>query len=374
MFIRCKRALLATLLFVTTLAPLAINQLASAATYTLLSPRSVKMSSSATSATSVQYTISFTTSSTGYTVGSVVLETCNDPFVGATCTAPDGTFNWNKATIGAPTSQVGITGMTIDSTDSTATKLVLTRTAGAIAGNTAVSFVLGNGSTTGATNPSTLGTFYIRMYTVANTTGSTATLQDAGAVATSTANGVNITSKVQESLTFCAYATASSNTCATVTSNAVNMGDANGILSSTTTDYFKDIYFNLATNSAQAGTSVAVNLFADTLKFGTQSITALGASCTAQSTASGTEQFGIRLSALGTNVTGDNSYNCAANNYKFDVSSAPNLTSVGGQQIAHMTGANAETQTTVTMLAKAASTTEAGIYTNAMSFIAAPTY
>ena len=371
MLVRSKRALVAALFTLTIITPLAISQLASAATYTLLSPRKVQMSSSATSATNAQYSVSFTTSSTGYTVGSVVLETCNDPFIGTTCTAPDATFNWNKATIGTPTSQVGITGMTIDSTDSTATKLVLTRTAGAISGNTAVSFVLGNGTSTGATNPSTLGTFYIRMYTVSNTTGSTATLQDAGAVAVSTANAVTVTSKVQESLTFCAYAAASSNTCATVTSNTANMGDANGILSSTTTDYFKDVYFNIGTNSSQSGTSVAVNLVADTLKFGTQSISALGASCTAQSTASGTEQFGIRLSALGTGVTGDNSYNCAANNYKLDTT---NTTATGGQQIAHMTGANAETQTTVTMLAKAASTTEAGIYTTSLSFIAAPTY
>ena len=357
-------------------APVAINELASAATYTLLSPRSVQMSSSATSATNVQYTMNFTTSA-AYTIQTVVFEVCTDPFVGTTCTAPDATFNWNKSTV-TINAQSGIAGLSVDTTDSTATKLVLSRTSGSIGSGVAASVQLGTGTATGVTNPSSLGTFYMRMYTLNNATGATnGTLQDAGGVALSTANAVNVTAKVQESLTFCAYAAASSNTCATVTSNSANLGDANGILSATSgagADYTKNVFFNVATNSSQSGTSVAVNMAGTTLTSGSNTIAAIGASCTADSTSSATAQFGIRLSALATGVSADNSYNCGSGNHKFDVSSTPNITSVGGQQIAHMTGANAEGQTTVELLGKAASTTLAGIYTTSLSFIAAPTY
>ncbi|HET7320244.1 MAG TPA: hypothetical protein VFI84_01500 [Candidatus Saccharimonadales bacterium] len=368
---KATRLFTAFALLAAVIAPVVVNELASAASYTLLSPRSVKLSTSATSATNVQYTLSFTTSSTGYTVNTLAFEVCTDPFIAASCTAPDATFNWNKATV-TINSQSGITGLSVDTTDSTANKLVLTRTAGAIAGNTAVTIALGTGSATGVTNPSTLGTFYMRMYTLNNATGNTTgTLQDAGGVALSTANAVNITAKVQESLTFCAYTTASSNTCATVTSNAVNLGDANGILSNTTSNYTANAFFNVATNSSQAGTSVAVNLLGDTLKNGTNSIASSGTTCTADSTTATVAQFGIRLSTLGTGMAADNSYNCSAGNHKLDTA---NTTATGGQQIAHMTGANAESQNTVELEGKAATTTPAGIYTSALTFIAAATY
>ena len=378
---RFSHLISAVALVAAVVAPVAINELASAATYQLLTPRSVKTSSSATSATNVQYTVSFTASATGnsgadWSVGSLVFEVCTDPFVAASCTTPDATFNWNKATVNI-NSQTGTscTSFAVDTTDSTANKLVLNRTAAALNRSAACTYVFGTGSATGVTNPSTLGTYYMRIYTLTNTTGNTSgSLDDAGGVAMSTANAVNVTAKVQESLTFCSYATASSNTCATVTSNSLNLGDANGILSATSgapSDYTANAFFNLATNSSQAGTSVTVNLFADTLKSGSNTIASSGAACTADSTSSATAQFGVRLSGLATGMAADNSYNCASGNHKLDTA---NTTATGGQQIAHMTGANAEGQNTVELLGKAASTTLAGIYTTSLSFIAAPTY
>jgi hypothetical protein len=351
---------------------------ASAATYDLISPRKITLSNSAPSATNVSYKVDFTTSAHagGYTVGSVVIETCTDPFVGTTCTTPDATFNWNKATLNIVGTQTGISGMTVDTTNSTANKLVLTRTAGSISASTAVSFQLGDGSTTGVTNPSTLGSFYTRIYTVSNTTGNTGTLQDAGGVALSTANTLNVTAKVQESLTFCVYTTpGGSSNCSTGTGSSLALGDSNGILSSTTTDYnTSNAYFSVGSN---AQTGVSVNLKGDTLKFGANSIAAQNnaGACVADSVTATTEQFGIKVTP-GTGVAAAGNYGCAGSSHLLDITSGTNVTSLYGQPVATETGPQAESgsQTTVNFNAKAATTTRAGIYTAALSFIATGTY
>ncbi len=108
----------------------------------------------------------------------------------------------------------------------------------------------------------------------------------------STANQLNVTAKVQETLTFCVYTLAD---CATG-GTAVTLGDSNGVLFNTATTYTGTASFDLASN---AFGGVSVKMQGDTLKSGSFTITPHGAACTADSTATSLEQFGIRISSAG---------------------------------------------------------------------------
>jgi hypothetical protein len=349
----------------TALVPL-LSGSASAAAYTQLTARSIQLSNSAPSATGVSYNVSFTTSAS-YTIGSVVIEICTDPFVGTTCTTTGQAagFSWNTGTSGAVNSSTGITGLSVDTADSTASKLVLTRTAGVVGASVPVNFTM-----SGVSNPTaTAGTYYARIYTISGTTGSLGTLQDAGGDALSTANVINITAKVQESLTFCAYTTNA--TCALATGTALNIGDGNGVLSSTTANYQASSFFNIYSN---ATTGVAVRLKGSTLTSGANTITAQSsATCVADSTTATVEQFGLRVTG-GTGFTPNASspfYNCASTNHALDTAG---MSSTYGSLLGATAGPTAEMQNTVEYNAKASTTTKPGIYTAAMTFIATGVY
>lgn len=339
--------------------------------YAQVSSRSIVMSHSAPLATNVAYQVNFTTVTAGQTVGSVVLEICqNSPIIGDTCTAP-ADFDFNKSTLSINNVTGNITGLSVDTTDSTANRIVLTRSSGTVA-NGAVSFTLGNGTTNGITNTSTLGTFYARILVVTSTTGAVSggdenNATDAGGVALSTANQLLVTAKVQEALTFCIYTDVD---CATG-GNAVNLGDENGVLASNSTTYTANASFDIASN-AVAG--VSVRLKGDTLKSGPFSIDPAGASCTLDSTSTATELFGLRMSTLGTDTTADAPYDCASGRHGLNTNNTIGTTSLFGQQIAHTAGATDVVTSTIEFAAKSANTSEAGVYTTTLTLIATATY
>lgn len=355
-----------------------------AAAYGLLSSRSIRMSSSANGATNTAYAVGFTTVTNNQTVGSIVIKFCaNNPIIGDACTPPTG-FNVNKSTltINSPTGL--ITNLTINTTTGTDNVLLLPRSSGPSAvANGAVSFVLGNGTSNGITNPTNSNTtFYARilLFSIINPDTSAQAIEqsgtqftDAGGTALSTANVLNVTAKVQETLVFCVYTQAN---CA-LGGSAVALGDGNGVLSDTTTTYVNTASFDLASNALGG---VAVKLKGDTLTSGAFTITPTGAGagpgfgCIADSTATSIEQFGVRVSALGagqSNPIGQDNFGCTAGNHKFD----PTLTNTTyGQNIVTTAGATDKSTSTLELAAKAAGTTEAGIYTSTLQLIATATY
>jgi hypothetical protein len=143
----------------------------------LPSSRSITMETSAAAATDVTYNLQFTTDQSGASsnIGGLVLDFCDSsPIIGDTCTAPSG-LDVNKANLALGT-QAGVTGFTVDRTNSTANKLVLTRTAGSVSSGVAVTIPLGTSSANdGITNP-TLGnhTFYGRLLTFTTGAGAVA--------------------------------------------------------------------------------------------------------------------------------------------------------------------------------------------------------
>lgn len=341
--------------------------------YNQVTSRSIIMSSTENAATNVAYQVNFTTVTNNQTVGSVVVEICtNSPIIGDICTAP-GTFSFNKSTLTINNLSGNITGLSVDTTaNSTANRIVLTRSAGTVA-NGAVSFTLGNGTTNGITNPATTNaTFYARILVMPSTDGTLTgndenNATDAGGIALSTAAQLKVTAKVQEAITFCVY------TQATCLDGGVDvaLGDENGVLASNSTTYTANASFDIASN-AVAG--VVVRLKGDVLKSGIFSIDAYGSSCSADTTSTAAERFGLRLSTLGAGTTADAPYNCMNGQHGFDTNNTTGTTSTFGDAIAHTTGATDTTTSIIEFAAKSANTSEAGVYTTDLTLIATATY
>ncbi len=109
----------------------------------------------------------------------------------------------------------------------------------------------------------------------------------------------------------------------------------------------------------------------DTLKSGSFTITPDGAACTADVTATGVEQFGVRISTAGLGQTATAPYNCLAGRHGFD---STNTNTVYGQEIASTLGATDISTSTIELAAKSAGTTEAGVYTSTLTLVATATY
>jgi hypothetical protein len=331
------------------------------------------MSSSASSATNTAYQVGFTTVTNNQTVGSVVIKFCeNSPIIGeAQCDLPGG-FNTNDSTL-TINSQSGL-NLTINTTLSTAQYLVLNRVGGpATFPAGPVSFTLGNGATNGITNPTSSNeTFYARILILAtaNPTLSPAeetTASDAGGVALSTSNQLNVTAKVQETLVFCVYTQAN---CA-AGGDDIALGNTEGVLDETNMTYTNTANFDLASNALGG---VMVRLKGDTLTSGSFTISPHPAACTADSVLTSIEQFGVRISAYGANQvppTAGNEYQCAGGNHAFDVA---NTNTTYGDELIRTVGATDVSTSTLELAAKAAGTTEAGIYTTTLQLIATATY
>lgn len=207
---------LAALLLVASLPLLSFGR----ASATQLSTRSITLSDSANSGTSitsgvgsgvnVSYEVGFTSIGAA---SSLVIDFCSqDPIVNDTCTAPTA-MNASSASLNA----AAITGTVSTTTNNWAVtaaagqvKIHDDNVAGSnpthdIQAATPQVFTL-----SGITNTSTVGTFYARIYTYANNSygtysNSTAvgTFVDYGGIALSTTSVITITARVQEQISFC---------------------------------------------------------------------------------------------------------------------------------------------------------------------------
>lgn len=358
--------------------------------------RSITLSTSAAAATDVTYSVAFTTATTS-NIGGIVIDFCDSsPIIGdSSCGTPTG-FNTLATTTLALANQAGITGLSIDTTNSDANTVVLTRSVSSINSSTAASFDFGSsGGSDGITNPSQGNhTFYARILTFATgaaaqgyTSGTPGTYVDAGGVALSTANQIQITSKVQERLTFCVYTGGSctADTTGAATTSAIALGNTNGVLDPSGPYVDKSAKFDVSTNAVSGATIV---LKGDTLKSGAFDISAIGGSATSSS--AGTEQFGMCLyqstgSGLTLPTAAYNNANCntttqtagtgttgGAGTAQFGFNTA-NTTSASGETIATKPAGSSSTAT-MAFLGNIAFTTEAGIYQTTLTYIATGQY
>lgn len=180
--------------------------------------RSIALSSSSKSATSVSYTVNFKAVGAA---GAFVVDFCsNSPVIGQSCTAPTG-FNASSAA-SATSGFTDVTGST--------SKIVIVGTIGAAA-NVSV-------AVTGITNPSSAGPLYARIVTYDTDTNADAYTStnlgtgnvDDGGVAISITDTVGVSGAVLESLTFCVANATITAGCANASSNApvIKIGETIG--------------------------------------------------------------------------------------------------------------------------------------------------
>jgi hypothetical protein len=263
--------------------------------------------------------------------------------------------------------------------DSTNNRIIITNGSGGnINAGIPISFDLGNGTTNGFTNPSVTtpatdsATFYARIYTyttaaaaTSHNTNSPSGYQDYGGIALGIVPTINITAKVQETLSFCVYKTTCGDDPSFTIGHTVGTAtviDANQIDPA-------DVNFSISTN---ANGGAKIRMKGDTLKSNGNSISAAGAS--AFTFVAGTEKFGVRVSTAGTNITAAAPYNGAAGDYGLDITTADSDTTANikgsfGGVIATLSGPVNNSVTTLTFAAAASNTTPAGTYTAAEQLI-----
>lgn len=370
-----------------------------------LNSRSVQMSDSGVSGgaittgegdgLNVAYKFAFTATSAA-TSGGIVIDFCsNSALYWDTCTAPTG-FSTNRATTSL-NNQVNLgAAFAVDTTGTNyVNSIVLSRATPAVISG-ASTFELGNGTTNGITNPSTLGSFYIRIYTYntqvnarthnpGSTTDDTFS-RDYGGVAVSTANIIQITARVQENLTFCMSLASPTSNCGGTTAPALTLGHV-----TTGTTKFIDasavdtgiVYSQISTN-AGAGAIVRIHSSNGTCgglstdggtTCGIPPANAGAATAPGSAMAAGTAAFGLTV-ATATGVTPSAPYaNVTANFYGMDSTTAgSNVTTTYGSQVIASTGPVNNVNNTWTFAATASNATPAGVYSTNMAAIATGTF
>ena len=288
-----------------------------------LTTRSVAISTSKTSATAT-YIISFTTPATT-NIGSIIIQACTTPL--STCTAPTG-MTMNAGTTGTWTGTSATNFTRTASTTGTCTvganQWCGTRTA---ASETAGAKTL---TLAGLTNPSTLGSFYLRITTLSDAAYATAV--DNGVVASSTANQLTVSARIQEILTFCVGTTAVNDAtttpgvdCSAISGTAIDIGvlDSGSINLSPVNTNGGSNTNGIAMVRTNAQNGVTISYFAEQ-DTSSGAFKVAGQSCSGTVTTdqcinsqgatqgtftAGTEKFGMTIAAV--NCVSTTSYTCA---------------------------------------------------------------
>lgn len=388
-----------------------------------LTSRAITMSDSGASAnsnvatgvgsgTNVTYRVQFTTFNVAQ---SVVIDFCaENPLIGDVCTTPTG-MSAAAATLNTVTGE----------TDITAAGWTITPAAGQVrvAKGTGSDAAVGSHvfELTGITNPSTIGTFFARIYTFADGTYGTYTnaqtpgnYLDYGGVAMSTVRIISITARVAEQLTFCVsgsdHSTWDTNfDCSDPDANVapaltLGHGAPSAILDSSAVDR-GNVYTQISTNAlygavvAMRNSNACGGLSADGGTTCSIPATNGGANTGAAAMTAGTAAFGLFVSAgvasgsggIGT-LTPSSVYHDAAHTniatgdlyYGMDTQTAVganatlpqygNINTTYGSILMSTTVPVYRVNSTLVFAATASLTTPAGIYTANMNLIATGTF
>lgn len=373
---RYNYGLLALMFAVSIVLPVFISKSVSAAQITA---RSIEMSNSSIGTTSegqgVTYNITFTP--TASTVRSIVVDFCAEtPLIGSSsCTLPTG------MTVGTttPTASQGTWTGTLINTNRT---LVLTASADESLPASAF-----NVEVSGFTNPNAVGQFYARIVTYATSAGANGYVEDdldavaahtdAGAVAISTTEQIQISAAVVETLVFCVSAVAPGANCTATSAPSLTLGSGTPEALSTSNVDTAAAFFQLSTN---ASGNTYINMKSSAVSGGlnngpTNDIDPVDGGGTMAAIVAGTENFGMHVNATGNSgtsgtVTGDAAYS-SDTLYNMEV---PEVTSTYGDTIASAAGAVDDYNVEMEFAATVSNTTSAGLYTANISLIATSSY
>jgi hypothetical protein len=330
-----------------------------------------------------RHTFNFTEGTVGATVGSIEFLYCTTPLPGTTCTAPVGLDASTVTSVGGTTASGWSLGTSGNAP--TANNIRITRTASNITDTQNIAFGNGGSGTDYIKNPTADNEeFFVRITTYA--TNAWGTVVDQGTVANSTAEQIEVTAKVQETLNFSVGTTPTDplNSCVSLTGSALGLGLAPDYVLDFNTAYDARSYFRVSTN-ANIGTAIYYS--GDTLKFGGNDIAAIGTTATASDV--GTEQFGLAIDVTDATAFGhlfnslipqppyDNGDGTITDGgdatFAYDVASVttPALiadsTAAGTKTIICDTGS-------VRYLGNISTTTPPGVYTSTITYLATPTY
>ena len=306
----------------------------------------------------VNHRFSFTLPSVGnQNVGSVRFQYCTT--ASGACVMPTGLVT-TSATMGT---QTGATGFTLNNT--TNGSPYITRTAAAVTAGTNVTYQL-----LSVTNPTAVNTtFFVRITSYTGTNGSTGPV-DTGTVAASTANQIDFTGFMPETLVFCTGVTVDA-TCTTVTNATINLGTFSPSSTTTATSEMA------ASTNADNGYVITVD--GATLTSGSNTIPAMGSS--ASTVSIGSSEFGLNLvtnatPAVGANMTPafDGSDYTGSVSSPFDTADNFAFDDTTTNEVASSTGPSAAQKYTVSYIVNVAGNQSPGNYTTTLTYICTPTY
>lgn len=371
---RVRGLLLITLLLTATAVSVLNSGLASAdqitvRSLTLLPSTDGKTGGSTPSGTAAYVTgsnpnhkFTFTIPTTG-NVGSVKFEYCTTA-VETACVAPTN-MDAGGVTYGA---ESGITGFSIRAASTNANTVVITRTAASVTGGTVANVTLNN-----IKNPSTVGTFFVRISTYA-ATDATGSATDTGSVAASTANAIPLQGFMPESLVFCTGITVTAD-CASVTAGTVSFAT----LFSPSASSYATSQMAASTN---AGGGYNITVAGNTLKSGTTN--QIPGITSAKAPSTGTSEFGMNL-VLNAGVAGSASISAASNGTTLTGQALGGYNTTGqykfvsGDSVANSASGGSAAPTngqvyTVTYMVDVSGIQPAGTYTTTLTYVCTATF
>jgi len=348
------------LLTVATLAPIFQAQSAFADQITVrkLTLQSVGAVGGSTPGGVVNHVVSFTLPNVSAgNVGSIKFEYCTT--AAGTCTVPTG-LDTTSASLGT---QTGANGFSINNATNGAP--YITRPAAAVGSNQAVSYQL-----LSVKNPTTTNeTFFVRITTFTGTDGATGAV-DTGTVAASTANQIDFSGYMPETLVFCTGVTVDA-TCSTVTNATIDLGVFSP---SSTTSATSEM---AASTNGDSGYVITVD--GTSLVSGSNTIDAIGS--TAATSTIGSNQFGLNLVANTTPTVGaamtpafDGGDYQGAPAAEYDTADSFAFDDTSAQTVASSTGPSAAQKYTISYIVNVAGNQSPGNYTTTLTYICTPTY
>lgn len=321
-----------------------------------ITARKLTLGSSSPSA-STTYTFNFTVPTTGTAVLSWEAQICTTP--SGACSTPGGFAN--SSSISQPTGLGDATGWTGN-----------TATAGSLRMSNAGNASNPSGSQTvvfsGVTNPSTPNqSLYARIttYSAANWTGAI----DTGTVAASTANQIQLSGVMDESLVFCTGTSITGTNCGTATGSTVNFGTFSTTATRTGTSVMA------ASTNAQSGYSIS--LTGTTLTSGSNTIPAMGAQSANGAPAAstiGSSQFGLNLRANATPSVGADVSGSGIGTYGVNYGTANSFRFFNGDSVALASAATDANAYTVSYIVNVTGSQPAGTYVANMTYICTATF
>ncbi len=323
-----------------------------------ITSRKVTLSSSSPAASNATttYTFTFTVPTAGTIVKSYEALICTT--ASGACSTPTG-FSNSSSTISQPTNLGDASGWTVSTATAGALRMSKTSNATTPTGSQTVVF-------NSVQNPTTANqTFFARMTTFSD--DSWATPVDTGTVAASTAQQINLTGTIDETLVFCTGTSITGTNCGTVSGATVDFGTFSSTATSSGTSVMA------ASTNGVGGYSITMNgstLTCSTCT-GSPTISALAAQ-TASST--GTSQFGANLRNNATPDVGADPSGTGTGTYTANYGTADQYRFVTGDSVASATGASNANTFTVSYIVNIPGSQAAGTYTATMTFIATATF